>query len=540
MLLLIACVNVANMLLARSFGRGREMAIRTALGATRWDLFAQLLTESLLLALGGGVLGMLAGYLGYSFVARLAPWEMRELLAGTDGFDYTVWLFIGGVTLLTGIAFGLAPAWQLSHANPNDALKNTRLAGRTLFGRFHLSDALVLVQVSLAVMLLVGAGLLIRSLERLSSVPTGLQPEHVLTLRVSTPPAAAMTNDPGAFIRHHEAVLAKVQALGEVESASFGSSLPYTWDTSSNSFFRPDRPLPEHGKFPSVNQHVVTADYFKTVGIPLLRGALFDGHEPRAPLPEGKPITIATLGNIYANFVVSTVISRKMADQYWPGEDPIGKTFQIGEPEWKLPRMKIIGVVGNTTQIGAERGEQVEYYALLSQWPATMSLHLAVRTRQDPGAAVADVRRAIREVVRMSRSSTWNCCRRASPTFRRTADSTWGFSFSLRPRPCCWPPSESMVCWPAWSGSEHAKLEFGWRWAPNAAMYCATSSDAVWPSPFREHALACLPRGPEAGRCSRNSSEFRAPMFRLTQRRHCCWSSQRCSRACCQRGGRQR
>jgi predicted permease len=398
MVLLIVCVNVANMLLARSFARSREMAIRTALGATRRDLLWQLLTESLLLAVGGGILGMLAGRWGYEFVSRLAPWEMRALMHDAGGFDYAVWFFVAGLTLVTGVAFGLAPAWQLSHTNPNDALKNTRPTVRTLFGRFHLADALVFVQVALAVMLLVGAGLLIRSLQRLTAVPTGLQPDRVLTLRVATPPSAAMTSNVAAFVRHHETVLEKVRALPGIESAAFASSLPYTWNTSSNSFYRPDRPLPEPGKYPNTNLHVVTPDYFKTMGIPLLRGALFDGREPRAPVPNGA-ITMESVAKIYSDFVVSAVISRKMADQFWPGEDPIGKTFRIGQADMKLAGMKIIGVVGNTTQEGAQNGEKVEYYTLISQWPATISLHLVVRTRQDPLGVVASLRQAIREVV---------------------------------------------------------------------------------------------------------------------------------------------
>ncbi len=398
MLLLIACVNVANMLLARSFARAREMAIRTALGATRRDLFRQLLTESLLLAAGGGIAGLLVGRWGYAFVSRLAPWEMRTLLEGANGFDYGMGLFVAGLTLVTGLAFGLAPAWQLSHANPNDALKNVRPTMRTVFGRFHLSDALVFVQVALAVMLLVGAGLLIRSLQRLSAVPTGLQPEQVLTLRVANPPTASISSNADAFVRHHEAVLEQVRAVPGVESAAFASSLPYTWNTSSNSFFRPDRPPPEPGKFPNTNLHVVTPDYFRTMGIPLLRGALFDGHEPRAPLPT-EAITMQSIASLYADFVVDAVISRKMAEQFWPDEDPIGKQFQIGLPEMKLARMRIVGVVGNTTQVGAERGEQVEYYTLLSQWPATISLHLVARTQQDPLGVVASLRSAIREAA---------------------------------------------------------------------------------------------------------------------------------------------
>ena len=398
MLLLIACVNVANMLLARSFARAREMAIRTALGASRRDLFQQLLTESLLLAAAGGLLGMLAGRYGYEFVARLAPWEMRALMEGTNGFDYTFWLFAAGLTLCTGLAFGLAPAWQLSHSNPNDALKNTRPTVRTFFGKFHLADALVFVQVALAVMILVGAGLLIRSLHQLTALPTGLQPEQVLTLRVANPPSATIMSNAAAFVRHHETLLERVRRVPGVESAAFCSSLPFTWNISSNTFYRDDQPPPEPGKFPSTNLHVVTPDYFKAVGIPLLRGSLFDGREPRAPIPDAA-ITMESLETIYADFVVDVVISRRMAELFWPDEDPIGKTFRIGNIDMKLAQMRIVGVVGNTLQMGAERGEQVEYYTLLSQWPATIALHLVVRTQQDPLGLIASLRSAIREVA---------------------------------------------------------------------------------------------------------------------------------------------
>ena len=397
-LLLIACVNVANMLLARSFARAREMAIRTALGATRRELFRQLLTESLLLAAGGGLLGLLAGSWGYASIARLAPWEMRELLRDAGGFDYGACGFVAGLTLIAGVAFGLAPAWQLSHANPNDALKNTRRAVRTLFGRFHVADALVFVQVALAVMLLVGAGLLIRSLQRLSEVPTGLQPDHVLTLRIANPPDATIMSNADKFVRHHETLLDTVRAVPGVDAAAFASSLPYTWNTSSNSFFRLDRPPPEPGKFPSTNLHVVTEDYFRAMGIPLLRGRLFDGHEPRAGLP-ATGITMDLVAKIYAGFTVDAVISRKMADQFWPGEDPIGKMFEIGQPDMKLAGMRIVGVVGNTTQTGAENGEQVEYYTLLSQWPAAMDLHLVVRTHQDPRSVIASLRTALHDAA---------------------------------------------------------------------------------------------------------------------------------------------
>lgn len=399
MVLLIACVNVANMLLARSFGRAREMAIRAALGATRRDVIRQLLAESMMLAIGGGVIGVILGAWGYDVVSRLVPWEMRAVMEGVQGFDWHVLLYIAGITLITGIGFGLAPAWQLSHTNPNDALKNTKPAVRTLFGRIRLGDGLVVVQVALALMLLVGAGLLIRSLERLSAVNPGVQPDRVLTLRVAPPPMEQYRRDPLGYVTYHERIVEAVQSLPQVERAAFGSALPFTWNTSSSSFFRTDRPVPEPGKFPSANTHVVTPDYFRAMGIPLLHGQFFDGHESVPAMPVGEIVTMASLSKIYDGFVLSCVISQRMADQIWPGEDPLGKQFQFGYPEMKLPKMRVIGIVGNTTQTGLERGVPVEYYCLLKQFPAPMYQHLVVRTRGDPAGVLTAVRAAVRSVA---------------------------------------------------------------------------------------------------------------------------------------------
>jgi predicted permease len=399
MVLLIACVNVANMLLARSFGRAREMAIRTALGATRRDLIRQLLAESLMLAAAGGSVGAILGTWGYDVVSRLVPWEMRALTEGTGGIDRGVLLFIVGITLVTGIAFGLAPAWQLSHANPNDALKNTKPSVHLLFGRIRLADGLVVVQVALALMLLVGAGLMIRSLARLSQVNSGLQPERVLTMRVGAPPMEEYRRDPAGYVRYHERIAERVAALPEVESAAFGSSIPFTWDTSSSVFFRLDRPTPAPGKFPAANTHVVTLDYFRAMGIPLIRGQIFSGHEPVPKLPAGEVVSMESLAKIYQNLEVSCVISQRMADQFWPGEDPIGKRFQFGYPEMHLPAMNIIGVVGNTTQSGLDQAEPAEYYCLLRQFAAPMSLHLIVRTRADPAGVPGSVRTAVKAVA---------------------------------------------------------------------------------------------------------------------------------------------
>ncbi len=399
MVLLIACVNVANMLLARSFAREREMAIRTALGATRRDLLRQLLVESLLLAALGGLVGAIVGAWGYDYVYRLIPWEVRNLTPEGGGYDARVLLFAAAVTLLTGIGFGLAPAWQLSHTNPNDALKNTRRTVHLFFGRFRLSDLLVVVQVALALMLLVGAGLMIRSLQRLSQVSSGLRPERVLTLRVAAPPMSEYRKNPFASVLFHERILDKVTALPEVESAAFCSSLPFTWNVSSMVFSRSDRPPPEPAQLPTANTHIVTPDYFRTIGIPLLRGQVFDGHEPQPTMPLDGDLTMEMVRKIYANFDLLCVISQRMADKVWPGEDPIGKRIKLGFPNDPMSEARIIGIVGSTTQLGPEQGEPSEFYFAMRQYPAPMYSHLVVRTRADPAGVVASVRSAVRAVA---------------------------------------------------------------------------------------------------------------------------------------------
>ena len=142
-----------------------------------------------------------------------------------------------------------------------------------------------------------------------------------------------------------------------METAAFGSSLPFTWETSSCVLFRTDRPVPEPSKLPWANTHVVTPDYFRTMGIPLIRGELFSGHEPAPTMPKGELLSMEVLPKIYKDFDLVCVISQRMADQIWPGEDPIGKRFQLGFPEMHLPAARVIGIVGSTTQIGLDRGE---------------------------------------------------------------------------------------------------------------------------------------------------------------------------------------
>lgn len=399
MLLLITCVNVANMLLARSASRDREMAVRAALGASRWQIARQLLLESLCLAAGGGLLGLLFGMWGYDFAQRLIPQEIVSA-SSTHGLDWRVLVFVGTVTALTGVGFGLAPAWRLSHTNPNDALKNAPGVVRTWFGRFRLADGLIVAQVALALMLLIGAGLMIRSLYRLTQVDPGFRAAGVLTLQPAPPSLDEFARDPLASSRYYEAMLEEVNRLPAVRAAAFVSGLPFSADHSAVNFFRLDRPLPSDGEFSLATTHSVTPGYFRAMGIPLLRGRLFTGHEPEPNLRAGVDLTPEAITEAFQGIVLEVVVSQQMADRFWPGEDPIGRRFQLGFPQMRLPAAEIVGVVGNTTRAGLDQGVGTEFYISLRQFPAPMGLHLVVRSHLAEAALLPMVRNAIRTVAK--------------------------------------------------------------------------------------------------------------------------------------------
>ncbi len=398
LVLLIACANVANMLLARSFAREREMAIRTSLGASRLNLMRQLLVESLVLAVIGGTAGILIGLLGFRFAGRLVPFQVQQVVDGS-GFDLFMLFFVVGITLATGVVFGLAPAWQLSHVRPAYALKQTTREVRAIFGRMRMSDLLVVGQVALALVLLIGAGLMIRSLHRMLNVETGYEPTRVLTLEVASPPVEQFQRDPGIFRRHYEKVLEPVQNMVEVEAAAVASGMPFTFSKNTMTFYRRDLPVPAAGEFPMASHHTVSPDYFRAMGIPLLHGRVFDGTEPAYVIPPGMEMTPQNLAVIFKGVTFSAVISKKMADTFWPGEDPIGKQFRLGFPDLGLPWVNVIGVVGNTVQTGLDHGEATEFYLSLRQWPVPVNMHLLVRTQLEPAAIVNSVRTAVASVM---------------------------------------------------------------------------------------------------------------------------------------------
>jgi putative ABC transport system permease protein len=268
---------------------------------------------------------------------------------------------------------------------------------RTWFGRIRLGDLLVVAQVALALILLVGAGLLVRSLHRLLRVPAGIRPERVLTLQV-TPTTMQFQRDPFSFTTFFSRIVEKLDTLPEVEAAAAVTGLPFTWNMSTMDFYVDGRPVPEPGKFPNASRHTVSPDYFRALGIPLLRGRTFDGHEKQPVVPPGLDFSPQNFEAIYKDVIFDGIISQRMADQFWPGDDPIGKRFRLGWPELHAPWVQIVGVVGNTTQIGLDRGESPEFYLSLRQFP-TPEGYVVVRTRMDPAATLASVRTAIQSVV---------------------------------------------------------------------------------------------------------------------------------------------
>ena len=398
--LLIACVNLATMLLARAGSRRREMAIRVSLGASGRQLMRQLLVESLLLAACGGALGGLFALWIQDLLRPLMPSGIRQLAVAGASLDPRMLLFTVGITLATGIAFGFTPAWQLSHINPCDALKDAEGGVRTAGGRFRARDVLVVGQVALAFTLLVGAGLMIRSLSRLARVDPGFQPERVLTLRLSPPPQELFRRDPFSFSTHYEGILEAVGNRPEVEHCAVITTLPFSGTNSSAPIFPEGRPEPAPGEASDVSIHMVSGDYFRAMGIPLVHGRLLNGREPRPVLPPGFDMGQIDFGSLYEGLTLEAVISQSMAARYWPDEDPLGKRFTIkAAPNRPRPVVQIVGVVGSTTQHGLDHGKNPEYYLSLHQVPVPGDVFLVARSHRDPSSMVASIRATLRPLI---------------------------------------------------------------------------------------------------------------------------------------------
>jgi predicted permease len=374
--LLIACANVANLLLARAAARQKEIAVRTALGASRWRIVRQLLTESVLLSLTGGAMGLLLAMWGVDLLLKLN--DNRLPRASEIGLDRNVLLFTFGVSLVTGIVFGLAPAFQTSRVNLHDTLKEGGRSGSAGVRR-GVRNSLVVVEITFAVVLLVGAGLLIRSFMRLQQVSPGFEPRGVLAMMVSLP--ANKYADPVQRAAFERQMLEQVRALPGVKSAATITTLPMSGFNQSGSFGIEGKPTPRGQDSPHGDRWMASDDYFKTMGVPLVRGRFFDAHD-----------------TIDAPWVA--IIDDAMARKYWPGEDPIGKRIAFEgtpqQPHWR----EVVGIVGHVKNQGLEGESRAQYYIPYAQNSGSPNLFVVVRTEGDPVSLAPSVRGAIAGVDR--------------------------------------------------------------------------------------------------------------------------------------------
>jgi predicted permease len=383
--LLIACANVAHMLLSRAAARQKEIAVRTALGARRFRVIRQLLTENLLLAVIGGGLGLLLAVWGIRTLVALSPGDIPRL--DSVAIDTRVMLFLFGATLLTSVAFGLAPAMQASAVNLSDTLKEGGRGSSDGIRRNRLRSFLVATEFALALVLLIGAGLMIRSFYALRAVDPGFNPHDVVSMVVSV--AGSNEARPGRRETFYREVLEKVRALPGIEAAGGINHLPLIGDMWGWPFVIEGRPTPRPGEFPTAVYRIAAPGYFDAMRLPLLQGR-----------------DIAASDDSKAPGVV--VINEKAARAYWPNENPIGRhisfTSDSKPPVW----LTIIGVTKDAVEGDWQREPYPEAYLAAFQnteyleSPGTQFqyLTLVARARTDPGALASTIKDTVWSIDR--------------------------------------------------------------------------------------------------------------------------------------------
>jgi putative ABC transport system permease protein len=369
--LLIACANVAHLLLARASARRREFAIRTAIGAGRRRIIRQLLTESLLLSAVGGALGVLVASWALGPLLRLSPPEIPRL--ADTRIDPAVLLFTLGASILTGILFGLVPAAQASRDDPQGALResgNSATGGRE---RQRLRSAFFVSEVALAFVLAVAAGLLLRSLRQVQGVSPGLEADGVLALDVYLPDAKYKAPDQRRVF--FERTLEELRRLPAVQAASASMCTPVVGQCWGSVYLVSDRPVPAQTDLPDSAFNKVESSYFATMRVPLKEGRFFDATDT----PDSPPVV---------------VINESMAKKWWPHGSALGKRIKQGWPQDQSPFREIVGVVGDVPQSGLDEAIRTEVFLPMSQDPEA-AMTLLVRTSRPPmslaKAAVAAV-----------------------------------------------------------------------------------------------------------------------------------------------------
>jgi putative ABC transport system permease protein len=369
--LLIACANVANLMLARATTREKEVAIRTALGAKRTRLIRQFLTESLVLATLGGALGLLLAAWSVQILVALSPKGALGLGgAGVDNVAISggVLAFTIAAAVATGIAFGVAPALAVSKPDLNQSLKEGGRSTGDGSRRNRLRSALVVWEFALALVLLVGAGLMIKTLVRLGQVDLGFNPQNVLTMRIAL--LGSRYKEPGAQAEFFKQLLERMKSLPGVRWASVSRGLPVEgWDGMF--FVTEENPSPPPNEEPDANYLVIGPDYFRVMGVPLLEGRFFTDQDT----------------NESARVVI---VNEKLARKQWPGQDPIGRRLRM-DGNNNSPWLTVVGVAGNVKTQWPYPGFLSELYVPYTQYPWLLfPRHLIVRTVSNPtGLATA-------------------------------------------------------------------------------------------------------------------------------------------------------
>jgi putative ABC transport system permease protein len=373
LVLLIACANVANLLLVRATARQREVAVRYALGAGRWQILKQLLLESLILSVGAGAIGILIGWWALQALLTMLP-------AGTPAvsdavLDWRVVGFTAAVSILTGIVFGAAPAIQTARVDLTEGLREgargsigTRRAHRT-------RNALVVVEVALAAMLLILASLLIQTFVRLLNVNTGFQSDGVLTMELALPRTVYPGPRPAQFF---DSLVARLSAVPGVDSVAATSSVPLAGTENLRQVTVDGRPRPDPGKEVIADFRVVTPGYFKTMGIPHVAG----DELPRQPGPATPRVLL---------------INSMMADTVFSGESPLGRRLKLTSYEQESPWYTVAGVVGDTRHTGLESAVRPQIYVHHTVEPSSQMV-VVLRTREDPSGFASVARSAVHEL----------------------------------------------------------------------------------------------------------------------------------------------
>jgi len=372
--LLIACANVANLLLARASTREKEIAIRRALGASRRRVLLQVMTESALLSLFGGGLGLLLAAWLSDVLLSLLPAGLPRM--DEVRLDATVLGFTLVLSLLTGLVFGIAPAWQASRSDVLEPLKETARGSSSGRGQQRFRSVLVVSEVALALVLLAGAGLMARSFERLQEVRPGFRPGNVLSVQLVLPELKYKTKD--EITSFADQMVARVEALPGVEAAGTVNPLPLTQEGWQTDYQIEGRPVPARGEAPNSDYHVVSGAYFKAMGIPLVRGRLFDDSDREGTTPV-------------------VLVNETLARRYWPDGDAVGKRMRTGSVDQPGPWLTVVGVVGDVRQYGLDQEQKTQYYRPERQL-ALHPMSLVLRAQGDPEALSAALRRAVQSI----------------------------------------------------------------------------------------------------------------------------------------------